>query len=108
MHKLFYFLFFLLMVLTASVAAQCGQRDVSGKWAITFGEGSTRLLMDLKQSGNEISGMVQTELSIKFGFKYEDNIKGHISSYKIDFLIRRDAPTFTINEEFNGVFDADG
>jgi len=109
MHRSFYFLFFLLMVPLASVAAQCGQRDVSGRWAITFGESSTRLLMDVKQSGNEISGMARTELQSNFGLAYgDDNFKGHISGDKIDFFIRRDSPTFTINEEFNGVFDADG
>jgi hypothetical protein len=108
MHKSFYFLFFLLMVLPASVAAQCGQRDVSGRWAITFGEGSTSLLMDIKQSGNAISGMARTELSNNFDFAYGDNLKGQVTGDTIDFNIRRDSPKYTVNESFQGVFGQDG
>jgi hypothetical protein len=95
------------LVLPPAVAAQCGQWDVSGRWEISFGEGSSPLYLDLK-GGGEISGRAQTAVSNNFGFTNSENLKGKVSGDKIDFTIERISPTYTVREEFHGVIDGDG
>lgn len=106
--KLSVFLFLITGLFPFAVAAQCGQRDVSGRWAITLGESSTPIQMDVKQAGNRITGMARTTVSNNWGLEYGDNLTGEVTGDKIYFLVKHKSPSFTLNEEFKGTFAADG
>jgi hypothetical protein len=73
-----------------------------------FAEGSTRLHLTIKQSGNVITGKAQTEVSNNYDFQDGANIKGEVSGDQIEFSIERENSKYKLTEIFHGAFDEDG
>jgi hypothetical protein len=100
------------LLLPPVVAAQCGQRDVSGRWSVLLGEYKTAERLDIKQAGTEISGTADTNNQIDLGFEDRVEVKGHVTGDKIRFeIVRTDSKKLgevTVSESFDGVFASDG
>ena len=100
------------LLLPTVVAAQCGQRDVSGSWSVLLGVFKTQERMEIKQAGTEISGTAGTNAQIDLGFEDRVEVKGHVTGDKILFdIVRTDSKKLgevTISEGFEGVFAPDG
>ena len=100
------------LLLPSLVAAQCGQRDVSGRWSVLLGTFKTQERMEIKQAGSEISGTAGTYSQGDLGPWQSIEVKGHVTGDKIHFeIVRTDSRKLgevTISEEFDGVFGQDG
>lgn len=110
MVKGFFFLVLLGILLSTSAAGQCGQRDASGTWSVLLGEFKREIVLDLKQSGSEISGTARPrEVDLRFE---EVTVKGTVTGDKISFIIDSKNSTrvngVSLLEEFKGDFGPDG
>jgi len=106
MHKSFCFLFFLLMVSPASVAAQCGGRDVGGSWDILISSLAAPESLKLTTSGTTISGTaeLQTALHAFDRGKVTGILQGDGVSLSVEWSDNRQ----TIRESFTGTIGQDG
>ncbi len=113
MFRKYIVLFALFMALPYGVAAQCGQRDVSGRWNVLIGSFKTAVELTLSQSGTgAISGTARDLGSVDFGFESKVEVKGQMTGDKVVFTIERNKST-KINvaqstEGFEGVIGPDG
>jgi hypothetical protein len=94
-----------------SATAQCGQRDVSGSWKILLGKFKREIALDLKQSGNEISGTASRNSGIDLRFE-DITVKGTVNGDKVSLIIdNRNSSRVngvSLLEGFEGVFGPDG
>jgi hypothetical protein len=100
------------LVLPSAAAAQCGQRDVSGRWSVLLGSSKREERLDIKQAGTEITGTADTFAQIDLGFEDRVEVKGQVTGDKITFIIKRQDSKklgeVTISESFTGDFGPDG
>lgn len=111
MLKSYIFLLTVYLMFPCGVEAQCGQRDVSGSWKILLGKFKREIALDLKQSGNEVSGTASRNSGIELRFE-DITVKGTVNGDKVSLIIdNRNSSRVngvSLLEGFEGVFGADG
>ena len=97
------------MVILATIhaEAQCGQRNVSGSWKIQIKGSSATEVVDLKQSGDTVTGQVSTEVSANLIAPFAA-VTGNVDGEKIRLRVEWTNDRYTIRESFDGTFAEDG
>jgi len=88
--------------------AQCGQRDVSGRWKIHIKSSvATAEVVDLKQSGGTVTGRVGTDVSVNLVALFA-TVTGNVDGEKINLSVEWTNDRYKITESFDGKFAEDG
>jgi hypothetical protein len=87
--------------------AQCGQRDISGRWKIQIKGSAATEVVDLKQSGGTVTGRVGTEVSTNLVATFA-TVTGNVDGEKMRLHVEWTNDRYTIRESFDGTFADDG